>query len=111
MAKLLPTPAHGADALNLALEGSGVSLDTSKRRPVPIDSSNKVPVALIGNILEQQGLTPRTKSVTRKWSDDEDLLLQNAVKVYDGKNWKAISEALPDRSEVSGAPVYLRAPT
>jgi len=44
--------------------------------------------------------TPRTKAATRKWTDDEDALLQNAVKAHDGRNWKAISETLPDRSEV-----------
>lgn len=44
--------------------------------------------------------TPRTKAATRKWTDDEDALLQIAVKAHDGRNWKAISETLPDRSEV-----------
>lgn len=45
--------------------------------------------------------TPRGKAPTRKWTDDEDILLQQAVRAQDGKNWKAISIALPDRSEVS----------
>jgi hypothetical protein len=44
--------------------------------------------------------TSRTKAVTRKWTEAEDELLQLAVHLHDGKNWKAISEALPDRSEV-----------
>lgn len=44
--------------------------------------------------------TPRLKAQTRKWTDDEDELLQKAVIEQDGKNWKAISISLPDRSEV-----------
>jgi len=50
---------------------------------------------------EEAADTPRTKAATRKWTDDEDALLQNAVKAHEGRNWKAISETLPDRSEVS----------
>mmetsp|Transcript_38298 Transcript_38298/g.49519 ORF Transcript_38298/g.49519 Transcript_38298/m.49519 type:complete len:960 (-) Transcript_38298:297-3176(-) len=44
--------------------------------------------------------TSKQKAATRKWTAIEDGLLQEAVKAHDGKNWKAISEFLPDRSEV-----------
>ena len=44
--------------------------------------------------------TSRGKTPTRKWTTEEDALLQNAVRDHDGKSWKKISEALPNRSEV-----------
>lgn len=48
----------------------------------------------------------RSKAATRKWTDDEDELLQKAVLAQDGKNWKAISTALLDRSEVFSRRTY-----
>ena len=52
--------------------------------------------------------TPRANATQpKKWSEFEDSLLQTAVKHYDGKNWKAISEALPDRSEVKLTYTYV----
>jgi len=59
------------------------------------------------SILPTPTPTPRLKAQTRKWTADEDELLQKAVIEQDGKNWKAISISLPDRSEVKTLNLYL----
>ena len=40
------------------------------------------------------------RSTTVKWSKEEDAELRNAVAANQGKNWKLIADALPDRTEV-----------
>jgi len=37
---------------------------------------------------------------SNRWTDEQDEALQNAVKVYGGRNWKAISAMVPGRDHV-----------
>jgi hypothetical protein len=40
----------------------------------------------------------RTKGRTGKWTEDEDLKLQGAVRMHCGKDWVAIAALVPDRT-------------
>jgi hypothetical protein len=44
--------------------------------------------------------TPMKSSSRGNWTAEEDELLRNAVQQYGGRNWKKISDQIPDRTDV-----------
>ena len=87
----------------MASPGATPSLETLSLPPAPTPNLI-IDIGAVGsNASAQIGVptpTSRGKTPTRKWTEEEDILLQNAVRDHDGKSWKKISEALPNRSEV-----------
>uniref|UniRef100_A0A7S2TCJ0 Uncharacterized protein n=2 Tax=Sar TaxID=2698737 RepID=A0A7S2TCJ0_PROMC len=49
---------------------------------------------------EQETQAPHTAYPSKKWSTEQDAALRIAVEHYQGKNWKAIAEAVPGRTHV-----------
>jgi hypothetical protein len=44
--------------------------------------------------------TPMKSSSRGNWTAEEDELLRSAVHQYGGRNWKKISDQIPDRTDV-----------
>lgn len=44
--------------------------------------------------------TPMKSTSRGNWTAEEDELLRNAVQQYGGRNWKKISDQIPDRTDV-----------
>lgn len=44
--------------------------------------------------------SPLKSSSRGNWTTEEDELLRSAVQVYGGRNWKKISDLIPDRTDV-----------
>ena len=44
--------------------------------------------------------TPMKSTSRGNWTADEDELLRSAVQQYGGRNWKKISDQIPDRTDV-----------
>jgi len=55
---------------------------------------------LDGDDDDTNGSAPRRKSEKAKWTDNEDVLLKQAVAMHEGKNWKAIANHLKGKTEV-----------
>ena len=48
----------------------------------------------------QKSSADHHNSTKGHWTKEEDLMLADAVKKNQGKNWKKIAEALPGRTDV-----------
>lgn len=46
------------------------------------------------------GNTPMKSSSRGNWTAEEDELLRTAVQQYGGRNWKKISDQIPERTDV-----------
>lgn len=94
-----PTPVQMVSA-------QGVNPNSSNRpkpKKLPSGSTKKTPVA--GTRTDENGVTHNgssssTKKTGIKWTKTEDEALRAAVEEHGAKNWKLISQRLPQRSEV-----------
>lgn len=53
-----------------------------------------------GSLAGSTQQTPALKPKNRMWNSKEDELLRNLVQKYGGKNWKAIAEFFPEKTEI-----------
>lgn len=84
-------PPHLAGMNNLGPKGSNGSVDGS------VSSGGRVNKSMQGN--KMYGNNKRKTSGV-KWTTEEDDALRTAVEEHGAKNWKLISQRLPDRTEV-----------
>eukprot|EP00941_MAST-03F_sp_MAST-3F-sp1_P004529 g4529.t1 len=92
-----------AEQLRLAQIGAQRLLEQQdEKQRLQMQSSNKR-----GRSESLQAMTGRDAMPTkmrrkppRRWTVDEDKALENAVSIYNGRNWKAIAQLVPTRSHV-----------
>lgn len=81
------------DAITLLAKACTESIltENAEDQPFSIDAYGD------GNV---DSATPSKIFTRGSWTPDEDDLLRNAVELYGGRNWKRISEKIPDRTDV-----------
>lgn len=86
-----------------AAQGANPNSGRSKQKKMPSGSTKKsTPVTGIRNDENggSNGVASSGKKTGIKWTKSEDEALRTAVEEHGAKNWKLISQRLPQRSEV-----------
>ncbi|KAG7648674.1 Myb domain [Arabidopsis thaliana x Arabidopsis arenosa] len=75
------------------------SIDLNRSESESDNNTDDVtPIFAIDDSAKGRVSGPTRRSTKRGWTSEEDKILTNAVKKYQGRNWKRIAECLP-RSE------------
>ena len=94
------------DAISL-LANACISRAVSKT-DLQEDQDNKLQIDTSDLILENKNSSlnsicsesPLKLSSRGNWTSEEDELLRSAVQLYGGRNWKKISDMIPERTDV-----------
>ena len=86
-------------------EGKGLPPNTTPRpthhEAAPLSAaSNPASASVTSNAVTPSTASSSKSSSRGNWTAEEDELLRSAVDHYGGRNWKKISEQIPDRTDV-----------